>query len=121
MSQRIMQGPDTLQLPLPFPMKVTPFPRQLRAAAAMLRARTTKWKGMILADQTGLGKTGAALIAARAAYDPRRGPSVIVVPAACLRQWRREYRRFFFEVCAYDDSFYFHRLTTPSRMTSQSM
>jgi SNF2 family DNA or RNA helicase len=62
------------------------------------RARITKYKGLILADPPGLGKTLAALLAVMADHDEGDGPAVIVVPSSCAQQWVKEIHKNFIPV-----------------------
>ncbi|ERT00990.1 hypothetical protein HMPREF1624_02226 [Sporothrix schenckii ATCC 58251] len=73
---------------------IHPFPHQVEAAAAMLSARKSKFKGLILADPPGLGKTLSSLMAIAASDRTGRGPCVVVVPTSCCSQWVAEARRF---------------------------
>jgi SNF2 family DNA or RNA helicase len=82
---------------------VKPFPHQLRAAALNVHAEDTPFKGMILADPPGLGKTLATLMAVWSARKPGDGPVLIVVPPSCARQWMEEIRRVSVEVRAGSD------------------
>ena len=54
---------------------------------------------MIYADLPGLGKTLALLMTFVIGRKPGDGPSVVVAPASCCRQWMEEIRSQFEEVC----------------------
>ncbi|KAH6950646.1 P-loop containing nucleoside triphosphate hydrolase protein [Fusarium avenaceum] len=61
------------------------------AAGAALLASKSRFKGMILADPPGLGKTLTALAVASL----RGGTSIVVAPTSCANQWKQEVHRFF--------------------------
>ncbi|KAK1772718.1 hypothetical protein QBC33DRAFT_565180 [Phialemonium atrogriseum] len=69
---------------------INPFPHQQRAAAVAVQAGETEFKGFILADPPGLGKTLPALMAIAAKFREGGGPSVVVAPLSCCRQWMSE-------------------------------
>ncbi|KAL4727264.1 hypothetical protein ACLX1H_006170 [Fusarium chlamydosporum] len=57
-------------------------------------AMNSMFKGMILADPPGLGKTLSALAMIARFDSPERGPSVIVAPSSCCHQWMQEIGKF---------------------------
>lgn len=61
----------------------------------MQRADRGKFKGMILADPPGLGKTLSALLAIASVPKADRMPSIIVAPPSCRYQWVKEITRYF--------------------------
>ena len=68
-----------------------------RDGVAWLRLLTTLGLGACLADDMGLGKTIqvlALLLGDRREGGPRPGPSLLVIPASLLGNWRREAERF---------------------------
>nr|RBQ98575.1 hypothetical protein FVER53263_20036 [Fusarium verticillioides] len=74
------------------------FDHQKRAVASALYAKNSRFKGMILADPPGFGKTLSALstIAVSTAKSGSiNGPCVIVAPYSCCRQWMVEIDGFF--------------------------
>jgi SNF2 family DNA or RNA helicase len=64
-----------------------------------LKSEHTPFKGMILADLPGLGKTLSLLMTFVVGRKPGDGPSLVVVPASCCRQWMEEIRLHFKDVC----------------------
>ena len=58
----------------------------------------SQFKGMILGDPPGLGKTLSALSMIARASHHGRGPSVIVAPLSCCQQWMQEINKFFNDV-----------------------
>lgn len=77
---------------------VKPFAHQLRATALCLHAEDTPFKGMIYADLPGLGKTLSLLMTFIKGRKRGDGPSLVVVPASCGRQWIEEIRVHFQKV-----------------------
>lgn len=69
---------------------VKPFPHQWRATAVALQARETDFHGFILADPPGLGKTLSAIMALAKTSQVGRGPSCVIAPSSCCRQWKAE-------------------------------
>ncbi|KAL2016391.1 hypothetical protein VTK56DRAFT_3813 [Thermocarpiscus australiensis] len=74
---------------------IAPYPHQERAAAMMMRAGETDFKGLVIADPPGSGKTLSALMAIAATPGAGRGPSVIVTPSSRCRQWMTELEALF--------------------------
>ncbi|KIL85712.1 hypothetical protein FAVG1_11207 [Fusarium avenaceum] len=64
---------------------------QALAVGAALLASKSRFKGMILADSPGLGKTLTALAVASL----RGGTSIVVAPTSYVNQWKQEVHRFF--------------------------
>ncbi|KAH7179551.1 P-loop containing nucleoside triphosphate hydrolase protein [Fusarium flagelliforme] len=58
-------------------------------------AMKSEFKGMILGDPPGLGKTLSALSMIARASHIRGGPSIIVAPSSCCQQWMGEIKKFF--------------------------
>lgn len=79
---------------------VTPFSHQWRATAVALAARETDFHGLILADPPGLGKTLSALMALAKTSQVGRGPSCVIVPSSCCRQWMAEIENNFADMPA---------------------
>ena len=68
-----------------------------RDGVAWLRLLTTLGLGACLADDMGLGKTIqvlALLLCDRGGDESRPGPSLLIIPASLLGNWRREAERF---------------------------
>ena len=92
-----MRQPDALDpVDVGGALRATLRPYQ-RDGVAWMRLLTTLGLGACLADDMGLGKTIQVL--AFAAVPPRRGrftpgPSLLVIPASLLGNWRREAERF---------------------------
>lgn len=74
------------QVPQDFDMALPPRPYQSIAAQLGLVN-----KGLLVADELGLGKTVTALAMLS---DPRTLPALVVCPTHLPRQWQREFKRF---------------------------
>lgn len=70
----------------------------MKAAAAIVQADQSKFKGLILADPPGFGKTLIALMAIATTPREGLGPSVVVAPTSCRRQWGVEAQKYFEKV-----------------------
>ena len=90
--------------------EVQPYPHQQHATSFCLHALESKFKGVIIADPPGLGKTLPALMAIAASRRLGDGPCVVVAPVSCCAQWMREIKRFFSEVMM--QSMYDHNYTS---------
>lgn len=78
-------------------LKVTLMPHQILGVAWMLsRERNDKYKGGILADSMGLGKTiqTIATMAENPSTDPQRKTTLVIAPVALLTQWEDEINKF---------------------------
>lgn len=77
--------------------KLTPRPMQVEAARFVAKA-STRWRGCLLADEPGTGKTGAAIIGARAVAKLRGGSRILVIadrPAKItVGHWQRSIAGF---------------------------
>lgn len=97
--QRDKFATPSISTPSTFQDGVDPFAHQLRAAALGVRSQNTPFKGMILGDTPGLGKTLALLLMIEESRQPHDGPVLLVVPPSCARQWVEELRTNLKEVC----------------------
>jgi len=92
-----MRQPDALDpVDVGGALRATLRPYQ-RDGVAWLRLLTTLGLGACLADDMGLGKTIqvlALLLCRRGGDGSRPGPSLLVIPASLLGNWRREAERF---------------------------
>ena len=92
-----MRQPDALDpVTVGGALRATLRPYQ-RDGVAWLRLLTGLGLGACLADDMGLGKTIqvlALLLGGRGKGAPRAGPSLLVIPASLLGNWRREAERF---------------------------
>lgn len=96
-------------MPLPPDLPMPPFETQRRAAAVTRQMQTTRFKGMILADIMGGGKTISALLGGHALLQDVGKICLYVTPAACCRQVMAQIREFFggvrtFPLLARDDT-----------------
>lgn len=60
-----------------------------------MQALDTPFKGLILADPPGMGKTLSMMLAIRLQRQLGRGPSVIIAPSSCVHQWKMEVETYF--------------------------
>jgi DNA repair protein RAD16 len=66
---------------------------QLEGLDWMKKQEKTKWKGGILGDEMGMGKTIQAVSLIMSDY-PAKQPSLVVVPPVALMQWQNEIREY---------------------------
>ena len=77
-----------------------PREHQTEAAKAIYRAYHRNWRGILLADSTGLGKTLSALtgisaVAKKAGFRPDNKANLLIVcPKAVIPQWRQTLRSY---------------------------
>jgi len=55
----------------------------------MIKQEKTQWKGGLLGDEMGMGKTIQAVSLIMSDY-PAKAPSLVVVPPIALMQWQQE-------------------------------
>ncbi|SMR55133.1 unnamed protein product [Zymoseptoria tritici ST99CH_1E4] len=91
----IVQKHNAPPLPVPDGMLIQPYPKQLRFAGVSKFAATGPFKGVLLADNMGGGKTVSLLLGIKAVMEQGSGPSVYVTVAACTGQVMRQIKSFF--------------------------
>lgn len=79
--------PTPAEQPSAITRKLKPF--QLEGLNWMQQQERTKWKGGLLGDEMGMGKTIQAVSLLMSDY-PVGLPSLVVVPPVALMQWRSE-------------------------------
>lgn len=89
---RLLQGepagePNLLQVEIPTPNGLRPFPFQVEGARFLLNR-----EGALLGDEMGLGKTVQVLLAANA--DPTIRKALVICPASVKLNWEREAKRW---------------------------
>ena len=77
-----------LQDPQPEGLTLTMLPFQLEGLYWMRNQEKTDFKGGILADEMGMGKTIQTIALLMA--EPRQKPNLVVAPTVALLQWRNE-------------------------------
>lgn len=88
-----------------FNSKITLTPHQIQAA--LFAFKSPLRKGVVLADEVGLGKTIEAGIVISQTWFEKRGKVLIVAPAALIKQWQAEmYDRFGLESAILDRKLY---------------
>lgn len=76
--------------PIEIASNVFPHSWQLNGATKMRRLEQSFFQGGILADEMGLGKTLVALLLINMTRSIRAGPSLVICPKSCVKQWMRE-------------------------------
>ncbi|KAI9739677.1 MAG: DNA repair protein rad16 [Cirrosporium novae-zelandiae] len=71
--------------------KLKPF--QLEGLDWMIKQEKTKWKGGLLGDEMGMGKTIQAVSLIMSDY-PQKNPTLVVVPPVALMQWQSEINEY---------------------------
>ncbi|KAI9845705.1 MAG: DNA repair protein rad16 [Thelocarpon superellum] len=66
---------------------------QLEGLDWMVKQEKTKWKGGLLGDEMGMGKTIQAVALIMSDY-PAKQPTLVVVPPVALMQWQNEIRDY---------------------------
>lgn len=66
---------------------------QLEGLDWMIKQEKTKWKGGILGDEMGMGKTIQAVSLIMSDY-PAKNPTLVVVPPVALMQWQNEIKEY---------------------------
>lgn len=66
---------------------------QLEGLDWMIKQEKTKWKGGILGDEMGMGKTIQAVSLIMSDH-PAKNPTLVVVPPVALMQWQNEIREY---------------------------
>lgn len=74
-------------------------PHHWKGAGLCVRAMKSRFKGVLLADPPGMGKTLIPLLAALKSHKKGDPPSVAVMPATCCPQFEKEIPVWFPEVC----------------------
>ncbi|KAK7531423.1 SNF2 family N-terminal domain-containing protein [Phyllosticta citribraziliensis] len=67
---------------------------QLEGLNWMIKQEQTKWKGGLLGDEMGMGKTIQAVSLIMSDYDRVRVPTLVVVPPVALMQWSSEIKEY---------------------------
>ncbi|KAK7520913.1 SNF2 family N-terminal domain-containing protein [Phyllosticta citriasiana] len=67
---------------------------QLEGLNWMIKQEQTKWKGGLLGDEMGMGKTIQAVSLIMSDYDRVRIPTLVVVPPVALMQWSSEIKEY---------------------------
>lgn len=66
---------------------------QLEGLDWMRKQEQSEWKGGLLGDEMGMGKTVQAVSLIMSDY-PAKDPTLVVVPPVALMQWQDEIKRF---------------------------
>ncbi|KAI7267982.1 Undecaprenyl diphosphate synthase [Hortaea werneckii] len=90
--EEMKERAETVPVERPVDLKnhIQPYQHQLQGTAVCLHAEKTDFRGLILADSTGMGKTLQLLRLISIGRQAGDGPSVVVAPSSCCRQWVEE-------------------------------
>ncbi len=83
--------PTVIEQPVAITRKLKSF--QLEGLNWMIRQEKSQWKGGLLGDEMGMGKTIQAVSLIMSDY-PAKEPSLIVVPPVALMQWQNEIKDY---------------------------
>lgn len=87
LEQKLVLAPPPAAQPKGINRKLKPF--QLEGLSWMLAQEQSEWKGGLLGDEMGMGKTIQAVSLLMSDY-PVGLPSLVVVPPVALMQWQAE-------------------------------
>jgi len=76
-----------IKQPIHISRELKPF--QLEGLDWMIKQEKTQWKGGLLGDEMGMGKTIQAVSLIMSDY-PAKSPTLVVVPPIALIQWQQE-------------------------------
>jgi SNF2 family DNA or RNA helicase len=74
-------------------MITEPHDFQLKGAAQLYMLSHSRWRGGMLGDKMGVGKTLQAILLEQLVRQDKGGPVLIVVPASLLKQWEQAIKR----------------------------
>ncbi|KAL6706719.1 DNA repair protein rad16 [Coniothyrium glycines] len=80
-----------IEQPTSISRRLKPF--QLEGVSWMVRQEQTQWKGGLLGDEMGMGKTIQAVSLIMSDY-PAKQPTLVCVPPVALMQWSNEIREY---------------------------
>ncbi len=83
--------PEQAEQPKAITRKLKSF--QLEGLSWMMKQESSQWKGGLLGDEMGMGKTIQAVSLIMSNY-PAKSPSLVVVPPVALMQWQNEINEY---------------------------
>ncbi|KAL8908758.1 MAG: hypothetical protein Q9207_000615 [Kuettlingeria erythrocarpa] len=83
--------PEQAEQPRTITRKLKSF--QLEGLSWMMKQESSQWKGGLLGDEMGMGKTIQAVSLIMSDY-PAKSPSLVVVPPVALMQWQNEINEY---------------------------
>ncbi|KAL8764354.1 MAG: hypothetical protein Q9184_000059 [Pyrenodesmia sp. 2 TL-2023] len=83
--------PERAEQPTTITRKLKSF--QLEGLSWMMKQEKSQWKGGLLGDEMGMGKTIQAVSLIMSDY-PAKSPSLVVVPPVALMQWQNEINEY---------------------------
>lgn len=81
---------QTTMAPQPENMKLTLLPFQRESLSWMQKQEQDTWRGGILADEMGMGKTIQMISLIVSAAGGRKKPNLVVAPTVAIMQWKHE-------------------------------
>ncbi len=84
---------ETVQAPQPPGITRMLKPFQLEGLNWMIQQEKTKWKGGLLGDEMGMGKTIQAVSLIMSDF-PTKSPTLVVMPPVAMKQWEKEIQAY---------------------------
>ncbi|KDN45277.1 hypothetical protein K437DRAFT_224319 [Tilletiaria anomala UBC 951] len=80
--------------PQPKGLTIKLLPFQLEGVNWLVEQEKSEWKGGILADEMGMGKTIQMISLFLSDYDQKKGSALVIAPTVAIVQWRNEIEKY---------------------------